>query len=390
MNDSSGSVTIARLFLSFFQLGMSAFGGPAMIPYMKGLSVTRKKWLDEETFRNGLVLCQTLPGATAMQMAAYIGLKTRGIRGALAAYVGFGVPAFSLMLILSVFYADSRNLTQMVSLFTGLQVLVVAIIAHATFSFGRDTLKSFVDVLITSVSAALYWFGVNPFVVLLCAAVSGISFLKSNELPLLPNHCKEGDEVAVVKHLLMFILFICTCLAGLYGVDKKLFNLAAMLLQIDLFAFGGGFASQPLMFHEIVNVMGWLDSETFMNGIALGQITPGPIIITATFVGYLVSGLAGALTATMAIFTPSFVLLVTVTPFFDRLKCSRCFAGATRGVLAAIVGLLLYMTLKFALAVSWEMIKGLFVLAAVCALFRKINLLAIVLISSVFSVVVFR
>jgi len=390
MNDSSGNITIARLFFSFFQLGMSAFGGLAMIPHMKGLTVTRNKWLDEETFRNGIVLCQTLPGATAMQMAAYVGLKTRGIWGALASYAGFGIPAFSLMLTLSVFYAGSRNLTQIVSLFTGLQVLVVAIIAHATFSFGRDSLKSFVDLSITAVSAALFWWGVSPFAVILCASLGGVAFFKDTGQPLLPSHRKLRENKDVAKHLLIFLLLIGIGLAGLYGVDKKLFSLATMLLRIDLFAFGGGFASQPLMFHEIVNVRGWLDSRTFMDGIALGQVTPGPIIITATFVGYLVSGLAGALTATVAIFTPSFVLLVTITPFFDRLKGSRCFAGATRGVLAAIVGLLLYMTIKFAVAVPWEISKVLFMLAMACALFRRINLLLIVLIGSVISVVVFR
>lgn len=384
------NVTSARLFLSFFKLGMTAFGGPAMVVHMKGLAVARNKWLDEETFRNGIVLCQTLPGATAMQMAAYVGLKTRGIQGALAAYTGFAMPAFFLMLVLSVFYAGSRNLTQVVSLFNGLQVLVVAIIAHATFSFGRDSMKGFVDVLISAVSAAFFWFGVSPFAVIICAAVAGSTFFKDTCLPPSPSHRNEGEKVAVAKQLLIFILLIGTSLAWLYGADKKLFSLAAMLLRIDLFAFGGGFASLPLMYHEVVDLRGWLNSRTFMDGIALGQVTPGPIIISATFIGYLVSGLAGALTATVAIFTPSFVLLVTAEPFFDRLRDSRFFAGATKGILAAFVGLLLYMVVKFAVAVPWEISKGLLGLAVICALFNKINLLFIVLISAVISVVVFR
>jgi len=383
-------ITIVRLFFSFLQLGMSAFGGPAMIAHMKRLTVTRNKWLDEETFKNGIVLCQTLPGATAMQMAAYVGLKTRGIWGALASYVGFGIPAFLLMLVLSVFYAESRNLTRVVSLFSGLQVLVVAIVAHATISFGRNTLKNFTDLLITTASAALFWCGVSPFAVILGAAVAGIVFIKDT-VPLSPLSSSTGDKnEGVVKHLIIFILITGVCLAVLYAADKKLFSLATLLLRIDLFAFGGGFASQPLMLHEIVDLRGWLDSRTFMDGIALGQVTPGPIVITATFVGYLVCGLAGALTATMAIFTPSFVLLVTFTPFFDRLKHSRFFAGATKGILVAFVGLLLYMTVKFTLAVPWEISKVLFGLAVISALFRKINLLFILLISSVISVVVFR
>jgi chromate transporter len=162
------------------------------------------------------------------------------------------------------------------------------------------------------------------------------------------------------------------------------------MLRIDLFAFGGGFASLPLMFHEVVNAMGWLDGKTFMDGIALGQVTPGPIIITATFVGYLVRGFPGALVATAGIFTPSFIVLVVVTPFFDRLKNARHFPGATRGILASFVGLLFYMTIRFAVAVPWDAVKVLFGIAVTVALARKVNILYIVLIGSALSIVVFR
>jgi chromate transporter len=144
------------------------------------------------------------------------------------------------------------------------------------------------------------------------------------------------------------------------------------------------------MFHEVVNAMGWMDGKTFMDGIALGQVTPGPIIITATFVGYLVRGFPGALVATAAIFTPSFVVLVAVTPFFDRLKNTRHFSGATRGILASFVGLLFYMTIRFAVAVPWEPSRILFGIAVVVALARKINILYVVLIGSAISIIVFR
>jgi chromate transporter len=169
-----------------------------------------------------------------------------------------------------------------------------------------------------------------------------------------------------------------------------LYQLAALMLRIDLFAFGGGFASLPLMFHEVVNAMGWLDGKTFMDGIALGQVTPGPIVITATFVGYLVRGFPGALVATAAIFTPSFVVLVGVTPFFDRLKNAKHFSGATRGILASFVGLLCYMTIRFGLAVPWNAVKVVFGIAVVIALARKVNILYVVLIGSALSMVIFR
>jgi chromate transporter len=142
----------------------------------------------------------------------------------------------------------------------------------------------------------------------------------------------------------------------------------------------------PLMLHQIVDVRNWIDGKTFMDGIALGQVTPGPLVITATFVGYLMYGFAGALVATVAIFTPSFLILAVVTPFFDGLKTSKYFAGATKGILASFVGLLFYATIKFAFAVPWDIVRILLALGALTALFRKIDILYIVLIGAVISI----
>jgi chromate transporter len=171
--------------------------------------------------------------------------------------------------------------------------------------------------------------------------------------------------------------------------NKELFHLASLMLKIDLFAFGGGFASVPLMLHEIVDVRNWLDSKTFMDGIALGQVTPGPIIITSTFVGYMLYGLAGSVVSTIAIFTPSFLILTAAVPVFDRLKSSRYFTGITKGIFSSFVGLLLYVTLKFALAVPWDILRALLGLAALMALVKKIDILYIVLIGAVISLVLF-
>jgi chromate transporter len=129
---------VKDLFIAFFRLGLTAFGGPAMVAHIRELSTQRNKWLDGNDFKNGVALCQSIPGATAIQAAAYVGLRVRGISGALAAYVGFGLPAFIFMLILSVLYARFNSLPKFISLFNGLQVIVVAIIFNATYSFGRN------------------------------------------------------------------------------------------------------------------------------------------------------------------------------------------------------------------------------------------------------------
>ena len=133
--------TIRDLFIAFFRLGLTAFGGPAMVAHIRELSTRRHQWLDETAFKNGVALCQSIPGATAIQAAAYVGLKVRGISGALAAYIGFGLPAFILMLILSVLYARFNSLPSFISLFNGLQVIVVAIIINATYVIWQEHRK---------------------------------------------------------------------------------------------------------------------------------------------------------------------------------------------------------------------------------------------------------
>ena len=139
--EEPAEASVRSLFLSFLRLGLTAFGGPAMVAYIGELAVKRKKWLDQLTFKTGVALAQSIPGATAMQTAAYVGLRVRGIPGALASYVGFGLPAFLFMVILSSLYAASRDLPWVTSLFHGLQVIVVAVVANATYTFGRGTLR---------------------------------------------------------------------------------------------------------------------------------------------------------------------------------------------------------------------------------------------------------
>jgi len=377
-------VTASSLFLSFLRLGLTAFGGPAMVAYIKELSVNRHHWLDKETFREGVALCQTIPGATAMQMAAYVGLRAKGIAGALSAFVGFSLPAFILMLVLSALYSRYHTVPGIISLFKGLQVIVVAIVANATYSFGKSTFKNYKEVFIAMTASILFWAGISPFIVIIGAALAGIIF--SRRRIVASAYTKNRHNF---KELLILLVFPLLMLAMLYFIDSKLFNLAALMMRIDLFAFGGGFASIPLMLHEIVDVRGWMDNKTFMDGIALGQVTPGPIVITSTFVGYLTHGIAGAFVATIAIFTPSFLMVIAITPVFDRLKASAYFLGATKGILASFVGLLFFVTVKFSLAVPWDIVRVVLAITAFAALMKKVDILYVVLITTVISVFVF-
>jgi len=366
------------LFLSFFRLGLTAFGGPAMIAHIKELSVNRRQWIDAAAFRDGIALCQSIPGATAMQMAAYVGLRSGGIAGALASYVGFGLPAFFLMIVLSVLYARLGGLPEIKSIFNGLQVIVVALIVNAVFVFGKGTAKNRRQLLIVLPAALLFWAGTSPFLVIIGAAAIGSILFKIGKADLTVSTGKREATRETVRTISFFVLLLLGSLAGLYLMKSGLYDLALAMLKIDLFAFGGGFASLPLMLHEVVHVRGWLDSRTFMDGIALGQVTPGPIIITATFVGYLSQGLPGAVAATTAIFTPSFLIMVGAAPFFDRMKSSNSFLSATDGIVASFVGLLLSVAIKFIMVVPWDPARILLGFASWIALMKKIDILYVV------------
>ncbi len=378
---------LSRLFFNFLRLGITAFGGPAMIPYVRKMAVGQEKWIDGEAFQDGVALCQTIPGATAMQMAAYVGLRVRGMTGALMSYIGFILPACVLMLALSFAYARTHELPAVIAVFSGLQAVIVAIVANAALSFAKTSLKSWKSLLIALAAAGLFWLMVNPVLIIILAALLG-TLLNGRE-PATRNAFHSEKMEHTTLPLLLFLLVSAGSLALLFFFEKELFQLALLMIKIDLIAFGGGFASVPLMFHEIVEVRSWMDASTFLNGIVLGQFTPGPIVITATFVGYLVRGFLGALIATIAIFLPSFLILVGVAPWFDRVRSSPWFARAIGGVLCSFVGLLLTVTIRFGLNVHWDWPHAGLAAAAFAALFLKVDILWVVLAGTVISAFAF-
>jgi chromate transporter len=380
--------SLTKLFLSFLALGSYALGGPAMVVYIRDLAVRRNKWLDEDTFKNGIALCQSIPGAIAMQVAAYVGLKTRGTAGAILSYLGFGLPAFIFMTTLAYLYTRFHALPQIGALFVGLKVIVVAIIVNAASSFSKSAIKDYRDVSIALASAILFWVGVSPFLVIVGAVVAGLLLFRGvvSERKVIP----DKYDYSGLKHIVIIIILLCAGMIFLRHANDGLTRVAAVMLKIDIFAFGGGFAALPLMFHQVVDVRGWVDSKTFMDGIALGQITPGPIIITATFIGYLLYGLAGAFVSTVAILTPSLLIVLVVAPFFDQLQNSQLFLRATRAVLATFVGLLLFVAIRFALTISWTILSTFLGIAVLIALLRRVHVFYVICAGALISIALFR
>jgi chromate transporter len=378
---------LSRLLFNFLRLGITAFGGPAMIPYVRKVAVVQHQWIGGESFQDGVALCQTVPGATVMQMAAYVGLKVRGVPGALVSYIGFISPACVLMLALSYAYARTHELPAVVSIFSGLQAVIVAVVANATLSFGKTSLKNWKSLFIALAAAGLFWLVVNPVLIIILAALLGMLLNGRQPVVRTATHAENMPHTTIA--LLLFLLVSVGGLALLYFLQKELFQLALLMIKIDLIAFGGGFASVPLMFHEVVEVRSWMDAATFLNGIVLGQFTPGPIVITATFVGYLVRGLLGALIATVGVFLPSFLILIGVAPWFDRVRKTPWFSRAIGGILCSFVGLLFTVTIRFGLNVHWDWAHVALATAALAALFFKLDILWVVLVGTAISAFAF-
>jgi chromate transporter len=381
--------SLSALLLAFLRLGVTAFGGPAMIAHIRDLAVVRRRWVDDAAFQTGVALCQTIPGATAMQTAAYVGLRTRGFLGGLSAYVGFGLPAFCLLLSLTAVYRQVQWLPVTVALFGGLRPVVVALIANAAWSFARISIKNWRAAVLSGAAATALMFPVNPILVIASCGLAGTWFLadaRSHVVPP-PSTLGIGD---VVRPTVGLVLVAGAAVALLFWLDRGLFDLAATMMRVDLVAFGGGFASVPLMQHEVVDAHRWVTARTFMDGIALGQVTPGPIVITATFVGYIVRGVPGAFVATASVFLPSFVLVALVGPYFDRLQRLARFRGATRGALVSFVGLLAAVTLRFVFATSWTIETAILAVAALAAFRLRVDVLWIVLGAALLSLLNLR
>lgn len=365
------SPRVRDLFWSFLRLGMVAFGGPAMVSYIKQLAVTTKRWVTEEEFLEGVALCQAVPGATAMQCVAFVGLRTRKLAGAVAAYVGFGLPAFLLILVLAVAYQFGGNLHAVTAVMAGLRTFVVALVANSAWMFGRSSVRTIWDGLFSLITGALFFGGGSPFLIVAGAGLFGAFLFRGHGAPTISE---PGPHLGwhTLYPAALVLAFGTAMVAILFVVNRPLAILALIMMKVDFFAFGGGFASIPLMFREIVNIHGWVPGHVFMDGIALGQVTPGPIVIVATFVGYQTLHFAGAVVGTVGIFLPSLLAVVLVEPWFRRLRASALFQGALRGLVLSFVGLLVSVTIQFARLAPWSIPSSIIFALGMLALLRKV------------------
>lgn len=382
---------LAELFWGLLRIGCTAFGGPAMVPYIRALAVDRRGWLDEAEFRTGVGLAQLVPGATAMQVAAWVGLSVRGVPGGLAAYLGFGLPAFGLMVLLSWLYASVQNVTAVLAAFAGLKLAVAALVLSATVDFAKNWLPRRIH-RVTALGTGL-WMGLggNPI-----WAILGACLLAAWRFPDGPDAGPQGGS-GRPRFSLAEIVWPLAGLAALFAVgigllawaNPDLARLCLVLVKVDCFALGGGYASLPLMLYEITQHWQFMTEPVFMDGIALGQVTPGPMVMTAAFVGWMVAGLTGAAAATVSVFAPSFVCISLASAFRSRLLASVRMRRVLAGSLASLVGLAAATGVQFAWAAPWGWAGMLVGVGAFVALRRGVAVVWVVLGAGAVSALLF-
>jgi chromate transporter len=384
--------SLSLLFKRFFKLGATAYGGPAMSGQIKQVVVGDYGWIKEQEFLHGIALCQLIPGATNVQLVTYIGYRLRGIWGALFSAVAFTLPAFIVIVILSTIYFKAQTLWFIEALFKGLGAIVVAIVLNACITLGRSILRDWKVALISFLSFFAFFFRWNVILIFILAAGAALllhpkgSKLKPPSHEELNSTTKKGKDYLILGPLIILVyLGLVLC----YVINPQLTYLSLTLSKIGALAFGGGFTMIPLIQYEVVDHFHWLTTKEFLDGIALGQITPGPIMITATFIGYKLSGFFGALVATIGIFSSSFFILVLLIPHYDRLRRVEIVKTIERGILGSFIGMLGLVLYNFGRAVFVDIPSIIFAAAAFIALLKKIDLLYILISGGILSILIF-
>src|SRR5712691_8260213 len=318
------------LFFYFLRLGSSGFGGPiALAGYMRRDLVEARGWYSDDEYQQGLAIAQTMPGPLAAQLAMWLGYLERGARGALLVSLPFVIPPFLIVTAVAVAYAHYQGLSQVQSIFFGVGPAVMAIIAIAAYKLARSTNKH--DPVLWSVAAIvcattvisgaeIVWVFIGAGLFGALHYGGGLPRLRSGAASLSPL------PLATVKGFAWL------------GGGASLATLAVFFAKASAFTFGSGLALVPFLHQGLVSDHHWLTERQFTDAVAMGLISPGPVVIMGTFAGYLVAGLVGAVVATVAVFAPTYLFVVVPGRLFRRFERHRRLQGFVKGATAAAAG----------------------------------------------------
>ena len=332
---------ICRVFLT---IGAMSYGGPAIMGIMQTEIQEQRRWLGKERFVEGLALVNMLPGPGATQLAIFIGHAKGGIVGGILAGICFIVPAFAIMLALAGVYVAFGTLPAIRNAFYGIGPVVVGIFAVAVYRLGRTTIKERLQIAIAVATVVIIlWTPLGLVVTLLAAGCTGIAVFYSR-------------RAGLIALLILAAIFAAFYFAGGPIAEPailvsnagprsslgtpSLWEVGAFFFKVGAFTFGGGLSMLAFMEEQVVNQFGWLTPQEFVDGLALGQLTPGPILMLAAFIGFKLFGTLGATIAAAAIFLPSFLMILSILPLLRKLKDMQWLKAFMRGVGPSVIGAL--------------------------------------------------
>jgi chromate transporter len=346
-NSPSTGPSLWFLFLNFLKIGSTAFGGfMVLISVVQNEMVERKKLLTHSEMVDGISLATILPGPVAVNVVAYVGYRLRGGLGALVSATGVILPAFMLIVALSAAYFHWGQIPAVNKLFLGFIPAVTAVIVHAAWGMGRKTILGVPELLIAMVACLLLLYKGGFFTTLIIIIGAGLvgwlAFARFAKMlspppPQASDHRSSKKATGIRLFSLNAPLAAVPFLALDAGLGAKLFLTFA---GMSVLLFGGGFVFIPMIAQIVVQEHSWLTQQEFVDAIALGQVTPGPILISAAFIGYKVMGLSGAVIATVGIFLPPALLMLAVAHFLARAKNSPTLKAVLRGIRPAVVGMI--------------------------------------------------
>ncbi|WP_128547320.1 chromate transporter [Larkinella soli] len=357
MNESP-AYSLSRLTLYFLKLGAVGFGGPvALVGYMHRDLVEDRKWISEEDYREGLALAQLAPGPLAAQLAIYLGYVHYRIAGATLAGLAFVLPSFLMVLALGFVYQRFGGLPWMQALFYGIGAAVIGIITISSYKLTTKSLGKDYWLWGIFIALALITFITESENVWLVLAAGVLIWLVRS-----PGLRLRLQSIAPVG-LLALVPAVGTG-------DSVLWKIAVFFTKAGAFVFGSGLAIVPFLYGGLVKEYGWLNETQFLDAVAVAMITPGPVVITVGFIGYLIAGLPGACVAALATFLPCYVFTVVPAPYFKKYGRRPAIRAFVDGVTAAAVGAIAGSVLVLAKRQLIDLPTVLIALAAALVLYR--------------------
>jgi chromate transporter len=334
-NDAGDQMPSWReVFLYFLFLGFINIGGPvAQITMMFNHMVEKRHWLTKDRFVKIMAFCHVLPGPEALQLAIYVGYLKRRLWGGILAGLTFIVPGAAVMILLSRLYVNYGQLPQVINALYVLKPAVLGIIAAGIIKLGRAAIRTvFLAVLLVGSFAGMRFAGINFLLILLIAGVLNLVF-------------EEGTPLWRKAAPTFPALFVGSSFVLSFG-DSRLFQVAWLFLKTGLLSFGGAYASLVFVQQGAVAHHHWLSDGQLLDGVALSVATPGPFMLFTTFVGYIASGLTGAIVATFFVFLPSFIFVIAGVHYVEQVRDNRFLQAFLAGVSAAVVGVIAVVSLE--------------------------------------------